>query len=110
MATAQVLFQRFWYVTSMKQFGIKVRESEDGRGRLGSDSDHLLRTSAWVPSFSRPSSKSRQYDYETLSMSTTFYFREQHTIHSTIQDHAVRNYCEQEAASKARPLFQRGQR
>jgi hypothetical protein len=24
MATAQVLFQRFWYVTSMKQFGIKV--------------------------------------------------------------------------------------
>ena len=25
MATAQVLFQRFWYVTSMKQFGIGVR-------------------------------------------------------------------------------------
>jgi hypothetical protein len=24
MATAQVLFQRFWFVTSMKQFGIKV--------------------------------------------------------------------------------------
>lgn len=24
MATAQVLFQRFWYVTSMKQFGIGV--------------------------------------------------------------------------------------
>lgn len=24
MATAQVLFQRFWYVTSLKQFGIKV--------------------------------------------------------------------------------------
>ena len=25
MATAQVLFQRFWYVTSMKNFGIGVR-------------------------------------------------------------------------------------
>lgn len=25
VATAQILFQRFWYVTSMKQFGIGVR-------------------------------------------------------------------------------------
>ncbi|KAG8932167.1 hypothetical protein FRC02_001584 [Tulasnella sp. 418] len=25
MATAQVLFQRFWYITSMKQFGIGAR-------------------------------------------------------------------------------------
>jgi hypothetical protein len=27
MATAQVLFQRFWYVTSMKSFGIGVRSA-----------------------------------------------------------------------------------
>ena len=27
VATAQILFQRFWYVTSMKQFGIGVRIS-----------------------------------------------------------------------------------
>ena len=26
VATAQILFQRFWYVTSMKQFGIGVRK------------------------------------------------------------------------------------
>ena len=25
MATAQVLFQRFWFVTSLKHFGIRVR-------------------------------------------------------------------------------------
>ncbi len=28
MATAQVLFQRFWFVTSLKHFGIKVSMTE----------------------------------------------------------------------------------
>ena len=27
VATAQILFQRFWFVTSMKQFGVGVRRA-----------------------------------------------------------------------------------
>jgi len=68
MATAQVLFQRFWFVTSLKHFGIKVR-LPDGlatqhvaaplRKPTHPAPSLLRRTSASRPSSWRPSSRSR---------------------------------------------------
>ena len=57
VATAQILFQRFWYVTSMKQFGIGV-------SAFSSTSQYPLmvlyasRTLGWARCTSRPSWRS----------------------------------------------------
>jgi hypothetical protein len=40
MATAQVLFQRFWLVTSMKQFGIKVSHNLEDELKQSSSSKY----------------------------------------------------------------------
>lgn len=52
MATAQVLFQRFWFVSSLRQFGIRV--SPSAWSQLKTRADHVFhilieaRTSVWA--------------------------------------------------------------
>lgn len=62
MATAQVLFQRFWYVTSMKHFSTKVSSvTPTGKHIIGSHSAVCIphRTSEWAPCSWQQNSKRR---------------------------------------------------
>lgn len=72
VATAQILFQRFWYVTSMKQFGIGVSPLL----LIPPTTDHPCsshRTSEWEPYTLHPNLKNVRSGCATLSTSTTFF-------------------------------------